>query len=912
MTTPSDDPIRILLVNDDASDLEHYRALLKKKCSERLTAYTFGPEEAGTQQVARTLLHAFASPTRHRALKFRIDVLFVDYRMVDINGLAFVGLLRTLTNTAAASWASRIPVVLMTKYESSLLENLESDPDSGVAGHIFTDRDLFWLDAEATARRVFQDSQRERWAEAIMNISSRLPTVAGRPALCDLIATALDKTCPEIRLFIRDYDSVSDTLTLVGASRSVPDDARRRLSSVAPKRFPMLSEAVSGEIAICNSFDEIAPPSLPKDDRDLCRRLQLHRGMSFPLRDAKGTTFGTISMYRRAIDPPFSPLEAHYADLVSRQVAAVWTARRERQQGLAYTHFLTEFTRCEDENVLFTELVNHLHDTINGRATTGSLTKTTFKALAAGSSRLVCRSEVGHHRGVSRDVSFMPSVFSETSVSAWVTRNNRPRLVEDFHDEKDYSSTNPSMVSELCLPVAGAREGGEPVLGVVNLECSERGFYTEEDLQYAGALCRLSGYHAYRLRAQSFMSRLLQSLGDKGDREELVSRSIQLIKELTGYRLLLLIVRESSRWRINRVDVSKGAVTAETTSYIEGLLNSQEPRTLFRMALAKGSDTFYEPALASLPEGSYGVLSEVLDADEAVRSQAVFMLRAGEVIVGALSLDFVVTNALSHRHLELLSHFAAWLGKLILQDDSVKTLSERVKLLDQLQPVADVLSRVWHSSEGELYLLRNLVEACLASEGVTNQPELRSHLRDLQVGIKHISRLPERLGARKQPPHFESIEAQLLSDEVLELLRSKAAQLEVSVSSDVGAARVWADRDTLKMVLYHLLDNALDACSGQQVRTIALRTRPAADNMTEIAVSDSGMGAAADDLARMVTLGYTTKPNGIGYGLFWVKQHVAEMEGTFVLHSDGPGAGLTATVKMPKTRNGLTDGAVRA
>ena len=422
-------------------------------------------------------------------------------------------------------------------------------------------------------------------------------------------------------------------------------------------------------------------------------------------------------------------------------------------------------------------------------------------------------------------------------------------------------------------------------------------------MQYAGALCRLSGYFVDRFRSRSFLGRLLEALGDKVGREELMARSIALIKELTGYRLLLLIVRESSRWRVTHLDVSQGNVMVDSTAYIEDLLNGEGDRTVFRAALAQGKDIYYEPDLQSRSENSYGVLPGILNPDEKLGSQAVFMMRAGETVVGALSLDFVITNALSPAHRQLLGHFASWLGKLILQDDSFKSLNERVKLLDDIHAVADILSRVWHSSYGELYSLRNLVDACVASDDVGADSELKSNLRQLQLGIEHLSKIPEQLGPRRRELLLESVETDSLWTAVKLQLEAKAAVVAAEVLIDGDPDRVWADREILTMALCQVLDNSLDACRKRPMRRVILRTRRVSDIEVELTVSDTGVGGTAADLVKMQQLGYTTKSNGIGYGLFWVRQHVAKMEGRFLLASEGVNAGMNVSIFIPRARN---------
>jgi|GEM_PF-4286454 len=901
MTTSIEDTIHIMLVNDLMADLEHLNDEISENCSDRIVVHLYGPEQAGSRQVARQLLKSLSNPSLDSALPVRVDVMFVDYQMPDINGIAFVKLLKNINKKGTKANGLRTPVVLMTKYESSLLEKLNSEDETGISGYVFTNRDFLWLDVEATAKRVFQESQRERWAEALMDISSQIPSVTGRYSLCDLIARVLAERCPNIKLFIRQYDPRADNLTLIGSSHNVPDYYKKHLHVLASDRFPMLRDAIAGGIMFYNSLDELSKSPIHEEDLETCRVLQLDRGMSFPLRDSMGNIFGTICMYRRSIDPPFTYLERNYAELMSKQVAETWTSRKERKQGIAYARFLTDFTRCENEDGLFRDLVAHLHKEINGKAEKASTSKITFKALAPGSDKLVCNNAKGHHLGVPRESDFCPSVFSKKSISAWVARENKPRIINDYREEHDYSSTNKAMTSELCLPVAGTPGDSEPMIGVVNLECSERAFYTEEDLEYAETLCRLSGHFVDRLRIRAFLSRVLQTLGEKGSREELVKRSIGLIRELTGYRLLLFIVRDTNagKWRITNLDVSSGKTTGqEIAAYVEETLNSAKGRTLLETALSQNKDIYYEPNVLSRPKHSYFVPPGLLAEDEKLGSQAVFMMRAGEFIVGALSLDFVITNALSPSQRELLGYFACWLGKLIMQDDSLKDLSRRIELLEGLQSFTDMLSRIWHSSEGQLYSLRNLCEACLHDQNVTDKTELHDNLSKLQIGIEQISGMPSRIAALARVPVAENVNTGTIWREIVNDLSAKAKHMKVLVEKEGEPNHVWADKDILWMILYHLLDNALDACKDQPERKVSLRSRKLSDSRVELCVADSGRGIAPSEIDHVTDLGYTTKGHGIGYGLFWVKQRVLDMQGEFHLISAGINMGASAIIVL--------------
>ncbi|MHB9098474.1 MAG: sensor histidine kinase, partial [Syntrophales bacterium] len=363
--------------------------------------------------------------------------------------------------------------------------------------------------------------------------------------------------------------------------------------------------------------------------------------------------------------------------------------------------------------------------------------------------------------------------------------------------------------------------------------------------------------------------------------------------------LFIVMDANSGKWRVTNVDVSSGKTTGqEIAAYVEELLNSAKGRTILEAALAQNKDIYYEPNVLSRPKYSYFVPPGILTEDEKLCSQAVFMMRAGEVIVGALSLDFVITNALSPSQRELLGYFACWLGKLILQDDSLKDLSSRVELLEGLQSFTDMLSRTWHSSEGQLYSLRNLCEACLHDQNVKDKTELHDNLSKLQIGIEQISGMPSKIAALARVPIAENVNTGSVWQEITNDLSAKAKHLNVLVEKKGEIDHVWADKDILWMILYHLLDNALDACKEQPERKAALRSRKLSDTRVELCVADSGKGIASSEIDHVMDLGYTTKGHGIGYGLFWVKQRVLDMQGEFNLTSAGINMGACAIIVL--------------
>jgi signal transduction histidine kinase len=64
-------------------------------------------------------------------------------------------------------------------------------------------------------------------------------------------------------------------------------------------------------------------------------------------------------------------------------------------------------------------------------------------------------------------------------------------------------------------------------------------------------------------------------------------------------------------------------------------------------------------------------------------------------------------------------------------------------------------------------------------------------------------------------------------------------------------------------------------------------------------VSDNGCGITRDNLARMFSHGFTTKPGGHGFGLHSCAVAAREMGGSLTVQSEGEGAGATFTLCLP-------------
>jgi two-component system NtrC family sensor kinase len=94
---------------------------------------------------------------------------------------------------------------------------------------------------------------------------------------------------------------------------------------------------------------------------------------------------------------------------------------------------------------------------------------------------------------------------------------------------------------------------------------------------------------------------------------------------------------------------------------------------------------------------------------------------------------------------------------------------------------------------------------------------------------------------------------------------------------------------------------ALEA-SGRSDRKLVLRIDPSGENKVKITFADNGVGIPPENLTRIFSHGFTTKPTGHGFGLHSAALAAKEMGGSLVAHSGGNGQGATFTLEIPASK----------
>jgi putative PEP-CTERM system histidine kinase len=197
-----------------------------------------------------------------------------------------------------------------------------------------------------------------------------------------------------------------------------------------------------------------------------------------------------------------------------------------------------------------------------------------------------------------------------------------------------------------------------------------------------------------------------------------------------------------------------------------------------------------------------------------------------------------------------------------------------------------------------LHDIKNLVSqlSLLArnAERHADNPDFRADMvATLQGSVSKMNELLARL-APHSPARVQRIEPQPLRPILSAAIATKRRDREVNLLGDASVSAL-VDAGALEQAVGHLLQNALDASSGEAV---AVRVGNQSGNVS-IAITDKGVGMDGDFIRNRLFQPFaSTKSGGFGIGAFEARSLVTAMGGRISVDSR-LGSGTTFTILLP-------------
>ncbi len=185
---------------------------------------------------------------------------------------------------------------------------------------------------------------------------------------------------------------------------------------------------------------------------------------------------------------------------------------------------------------------------------------------------------------------------------------------------------------------------------------------------------------------------------------------------------------------------------------------------------------------------------------------------------------------------------------------------------------------------------------------MTDQQMALQELASLRENLEHIKEVVAmQQNYAKRCGVTEAVEVVDLVEDSLRLNAGALVRHGVTLRREFSEVPpITVDRHKVLQILVNLVRNAKYACdeSGKTEKLITLRIEPAEAGV-RICVIDNGVGILAENMARLFTHGFTTRPGGHGFGLHSGALAAQELGGSLHAQSDGLGCGATFVLELP-------------
>ena len=214
---------------------------------------------------------------------------------------------------------------------------------------------------------------------------------------------------------------------------------------------------------------------------------------------------------------------------------------------------------------------------------------------------------------------------------------------------------------------------------------------------------------------------------------------------------------------------------------------------------------------------------------------------------------------------------------------------------EKLAAVGRLAASIAHEVNNPLEAIKNALYLMQTGDFEQNSRFLEIARKETER-VSHIIR--QMLGFARRPGEVDWVDVNQVLEETLVLLEKKLGQQRIRLkkSFDPLLPPVRARADQLRQVFLNLVINAQQAISGGgEIHVSTARYDQALQPSILVQLSDSGVGIAPDDLARIFDPFFSTGKKGTGLGL-WVTQDIVRQHGGRIEVSSDPGRGTVFSI----------------
>ncbi len=237
-----------------------------------------------------------------------------------------------------------------------------------------------------------------------------------------------------------------------------------------------------------------------------------------------------------------------------------------------------------------------------------------------------------------------------------------------------------------------------------------------------------------------------------------------------------------------------------------------------------------------------------------------------------------------------------------IADLKIEEQREELLHLTRVGKLAEFVSSLAHEISQPLTAILSYAQAAqrmFSGREPALQEILQYIINDNHRATEVIRRL--RLLLKKSHPVFEPINISALVNDTIALImthvtvRNKVVKLEL----DNNLPSIQGDRIQLQQVLLNLISNSLEAMDeSSDSRELLIRTARKDAGTIMVEVQDSGCGIPAENMEKLFSHFFTSKPDGLGMGLS-ISRSIVEAHGGSLEARNNPGRGATFYFTIP-------------
>jgi two-component system sensor kinase FixL len=235
----------------------------------------------------------------------------------------------------------------------------------------------------------------------------------------------------------------------------------------------------------------------------------------------------------------------------------------------------------------------------------------------------------------------------------------------------------------------------------------------------------------------------------------------------------------------------------------------------------------------------------------------------------------------------------------------VQELQAELAHVSRLTEMGQMVSALAHEVNQPLTAAANYLEAgqrLLANlEGAVRVAPILDHAAaQIARAAAIIARLREFVRKGESARRPERLAAVIEEAAALALIGARERGVEVRMSTAPNLPAVPIDKVQIQQVAVNLMRNAIEAMADSARRELTIATGMA-DGMVVVQIADTGPGIAPEVASRLFQPFVTTKPQGMGVGL-WICRAIVEGHGGRLWTEPNPEGGTIFSFSVPIAR----------